>query len=72
MLLAITSLGYSSVWIDGWLRMENREEVIRKLLDVPDNKKVQVILPVGVPEEICNQPKKKTFFERAWFNNYRS
>ncbi len=70
MLLAITALGYASVWIDGWLRVEGRAEKIAALLNLPDNKKVQVLLPIGIPEEIKSQPKKKSFDERVWFNRY--
>ena len=70
MLLAITALGYATVWIDGWLRMEERAEKIADLLNLPKNKKVQILLPVGVPVEIKTQPKKKSFNERVWFNSY--
>ena len=70
MLLAITAMGYASVWIDGWLRVENRAEKIGCLLNLPENKKVQVLLPVGVPFEIRTQPKKKSFNERVKLNRY--
>jgi nitroreductase len=70
MLLAIAALGYASVWIDGWLRVENRAEKIASLLSLPENKKVQVLLPVGVPSKLYTQPKKKSFDERVWFNSY--
>lgn len=69
MLLAITALGYASVWLEGALRGGKAEQVA-KLLGVPDNKRVQVILPVGVPVEQWNQREKKPFEERAWFNRY--
>ena len=70
MLLAITALGYATVWIDGWLRVEDRAEKIASLLNLPGNKKIQVVLPIGVPVEIKNQPNKKSFEERVWFNCY--
>lgn len=70
MLLAITALGYATVWIDGWLRREQRAEKIGELLHLPAGKKVRVILPVGVPVENGAQPQKKAFAERAWFNVY--
>ena len=72
MLLAITALGYASVWIDGWLRIEGHAEAIGKLLAVPDDKIVRIALPIGVPTEQKSQPPKKTFDERAWFNQYGS
>lgn len=72
MLLAITGLGYASVWMDGWLRATGSEdrEVINQLLGVPEEKTVRVILPVGVPENEVRGPEKQPFEERAWFNGY--
>lgn len=70
MLLAIAALGYASVWTDGWLRLEERAEAIGKLLGVPEDKVVRVVLPVGVPEGERRQPPKRAFEERAWFNRY--
>ena len=70
MLLAITALGYSSVWIDGSLRHENKAERIAELLGIPRKYTVNVILPLGIPVESKQQPEKKSFEERAWFNGY--
>jgi nitroreductase len=70
MLLAITALGYATVWIDGWLRVQNRAEEIGKLLSVPEDKIVRVILPIGIPNEQYKQPAKKPFQQRAWFNKF--
>lgn len=72
MLLAITALGYASVWIDGWLRVEGRNETIGKLLGVPDTKIVRVLLPIGVPAEEYKRPQKMPFTDRAWFNRYEN
>lgn len=71
MLLAITALGYATVWIDGALRLEQKAERIAKLLGVPDELTVSVVLPLGVPKENWEQKEKQAFSERAWFNNYR-
>jgi nitroreductase len=72
MLLAVTALGYATVWIDGALRRENRAQAIAELLGVPANREVRVILPVGVPAETGQQREKKPFDQRAWFNRYGS
>ncbi|MDC0357545.1 nitroreductase family protein [Oligoflexia bacterium] len=72
MLLAITALGYATVWIDGWLRINNHAEKIRALIELPENKIVRIILPLGVPAETYEQPQKKPFEERAWFNQYHA
>jgi len=70
MLLAITAMGYASVWIDGWLRLNNRAETIGGLLGLPAGKTLQILLPVGVPSETMPRPAKKPFDQRAWFNAY--
>jgi len=70
MLLAITALGLAGVWIDGWLRYENRAEKIGKLLSLPQGKKVRIIIPIGVPVDQCSQPEKLPFYKRAWFNKF--
>lgn len=72
MLLAITALGYASVWIDGWLRLDNRNEKIGRLLGAPDSKIVRILLPIGVPAEEVRGPEKMGFEQRAWFNKYSS
>jgi nitroreductase len=70
MLLAITSLGYASCWIDGALRSEGRAEKVAKLLGVPSSRAVRIVMPVGVPVKAGTQRKKKPFQKRAWFNRY--
>ena len=70
MLLAVTALGYATVWIDGWLRLEGRAAEIGALLGVPAEKVVRVLLPIGVPAQDSRQPTKMPFEERAWFNEY--
>ena len=71
MLLAITALGYASVWIDGGLRFESRAERIGELIQVPQEKIIRVALPVGVPaEEVLQARPKMSLEERAWFNCY--
>ncbi len=70
MLLAITALGYGSVWIDGWLRREGRAEKIAGLLGLPEGKMIRVLLPVGVPAEDGPRKEKKPFRDRARFNRW--
>ena len=49
-LLAITALGYASVWIDGKTKIDNNAEKLQKLLNAPEGKHVRAIIPVGKPE----------------------
>jgi nitroreductase len=71
MLLAVTAMGYASVWIDGWLRVADRNTRIGDLLGVPRQKVVRILLPVGVPAENYPAPLKKAFEQRAWFNRWQ-
>jgi len=70
LLLAITALGYASVWLDGALRVEERAARIGRLLGVPPEQAVRILLPVGVPAEPGRQKEKLPFQRRAWFNHY--
>ena len=70
MLLAITALGYASVWLDGWLRMEGRDAAVGRIFDVPQERIVRVLLPLGVPAQEEEQHPRKPLDERAWFNRH--
>ncbi len=69
-LLAVTALGYATVWLDGMLRQLDRAERIGALLGVPAGKRVQVLLPLGVPADPVEGPEKKPFAERAGWNRH--
>jgi nitroreductase len=70
MLLALTALGYASVWLDGVLRRENRAAQVGQLLCVPPGRTVRILLPIGVPAEPTPQKEKLPFDQRAWFNRH--
>ncbi|GAB6164091.1 nitroreductase family protein [Thermostilla marina] len=70
MLLAITALGYATVWLDGALRVNRTAERLAELLGVPADRRVQVVLPLGVPAEQWEQKPKLPFEQRAWFNRF--
>ncbi len=69
-LLAVTALGYASVWVDGALRRDGRADAVGELLGVPQGRVVRVVLPVGAPSQTRQQKEKKPFAERAWFNRW--
>lgn len=71
MLLAITALGLGSVWIDGHLREEGRAEKLNRLLGIPRDRTVRVMLPIGYPAERGERRRKLPFGRRAWFNHHR-
>ena len=70
MLLAITALGYASVWLDGVVRVEDRAVRVGRLLGVPPERKIRIVLPIGVPVEPGVQRDRFPFSDRAWFNRY--
>src|SRR3972149_96207 len=70
MLLAITALGYATVWLDGALRSENRADRIAELIGVPSDKQVRVLFPIGVSLDPGAQREKLPFNQRAWFNRW--
>jgi nitroreductase len=70
MLLAITSLGYATVWLDGVLRRDEIAARIGRLLGVPQGRSVRILLPLGVAAEPGMQKEKLPFDQRAWFNTY--
>jgi nitroreductase len=70
MLLAITALGYASVWLQGWLRQNNHNAIIAKLINLPEEKMIRVLLPIGIPTTTRSPAPKLPFSERAWFNSY--
>ncbi len=72
MLLAITALGYASVWLDGMLRSEQRAEQVSSIIGLPDNTKVRILLPVGKPAEEYVRRPKKSFEERVRFNIWQA
>ena len=70
MLLAITGLGYATVWLDGCLRLDDNEKQIAALLEVPANLNVRIILPIGVPAKKVRQKEKMSLDQRMCFNKY--
>ena len=70
MLLAITALGYATVWLDGVLRLEGVAGRLADLLAVPKDRIVRIALPLGIPVEPCQQKQKLPFDQRAWFDRY--
>jgi len=71
MLLAITALGYATVWLDGVLRVDDVDKQVGKLLNVPEGRTVRILLPLGVAAQPGTQKEKLPFGQRAWFNRYQ-
>ena len=69
MLIAITSLGYASCWVEGQITEDlESQKQIAQMLNVPGEYTVIAFLPIGIPEKEGKGPDRKPFDERAWFN----
>ena len=55
-LIASTALGYGSCWLEGYTLL--REEEFKKLLGVPEDRRLLTLIPVGVPIEWPTVEKK--------------
>ena len=56
MLIASTALGYGSCWLEGYTLP--REEEFKKLLGVPEEKRLLTLVPIGVPTKWPTKEKK--------------
>lgn len=66
--LAITALGYATVWMDGDTKTDGNNDQIKEILNIPSHKTVRTILPIGVPAEDVKQNTRKAFEERVTYN----
>ena len=71
MLLAISALGYESVWVEGLITGDSTSgREMANILGVPENLELVCYLPIGKAAEPVTRKEKKPFHERAWFNGY--
>lgn len=56
MLIASTALGYGTCWLEGYTLPHEAD--FKELLDVPDDKRLLTLVPVGVPVEWPTKEKK--------------
>jgi nitroreductase len=68
MLLAAVASGYASLWIEGYVLMN--ESYGKEILRVPDNMRLLAILPLGKPLGQPIQGRKKPLGETTYLNNY--
>lgn len=69
LLLAITDLGLATTWIQGQIENEKGSQ-IAKLLKVPKEYKMMGYFPIGEPIEEVKGPKKMTFEERCFIDEF--
>jgi nitroreductase len=68
MLLAIQALGYASVWVEGTLLKQ--EDQAKRLLGIPAQKRLIILLPVGKAPQKTPQADKKPLQEVLWREAY--
>jgi len=68
MLLAMTALGYASVWVEGTLL--KREGETKALLGVPAEKRLIILLPIGKARQPTPQADKKPLEEVLFREKY--
>jgi nitroreductase len=68
MLLAITALGYASVWVEGTLLPKLEE--YNKALGLPDNMRLVVVLPIGAAAKPTEQADKKPLASMLHWERY--
>ena len=70
MLLAITGLGYASVWIDGQLYNDDKAKRVAQLVNAPANFTPRVVLPIGIPVSQGPRKERKPFAKRAFYEQF--
>jgi len=68
MLLAITALGYASVWVEGTLLKQ--EAMAKDLLGVPTEQRLIILLPIGQAPQPPVQAEKKPLDEVLFRERY--
>ena len=68
MLLAVTALGYASVWVEGTLLPKLEEH--NKALGLPDKMRLVVVLPIGAATKPTEQAKKRPLSKLLHWERY--
>jgi nitroreductase len=68
MLLAITALGYATVWIEGTLLRD--EATHKRTLGVPATHRLMILLPIGKPKGPVEQAAKRGLEEMVYWERW--
>jgi len=69
MLLAISALGYVSVWLDSPFFDENNQNAALAALGASERYHLRVVLPVGLPDGEGSKRPKLAFNERVYYGH---
>jgi nitroreductase len=67
-ILTATNLGLGTCWMG----QTNREELVKNLLDIPDNYKVIAVTPIGIPDETPKPKERKSLDAIVSWEKYGS
>ena len=70
MLLAVTSLGYASVWLDYPFFDQNTQKKVLELFNAPAGLRMHVLLPIGKPDGEGSRRSKLPYKERYFINKF--
>jgi nitroreductase len=68
--LAATALGYCCGWLDSPFTDDDLQSKVAEALDLPEDRLLLLVVPVGYPGEPGPRREKKPFAERASINTY--
>ncbi len=69
-LLAVTALGLATVWTDGVLRSKRVNDGVRRILNIPEHKKIHAVLPIGKAMQEPTISKKEAIENVVVWNGY--
>ena len=69
MLLAVSALGYVSVWLDSPFFDENNQKAALAALGASERYHLRVVLPIGLPEGQGTRRQKLPYHERVSYGN---
>ena len=67
MVLAVTALGYATVWLDSPYFREENQAAALKVLGAPENHTLRVVLPIGLPDGSGSRRGRVPFNERVFY-----
>ena len=70
MLLAVTALGYESLWLDSPFFDEEKQKAAISFLGAPPAYHLRVVLPIGFPEGKGSRRSKMLFNERVSYKKF--
>jgi nitroreductase len=70
MLLAVTALGYVSLWLDSPYFDEAKQKEALAVLGAPEGYHLRVVLPIGLPDGAGTRRNKMAFEERVSYGRF--